>query len=247
MQSENRKIIDKNSKHFKFFVVAFSLALFAFSFTVARAVVIDPDSNQFSYLFHLYYENGRLLADRDFEFKYDIIGAGYEPPSATTEFPYRGEIINFAGEVARNFIFDPRSGDVHFTKGKVSVKAPYVADGQKAVFYNFQNEALLTVSVSESSYCNDDGICNSDRGEDSLSCPKDCRQTLPAPPITGPGGSGEEAAAKSGIIWGAIILAIGIILGAGLWLWRRRKVSALPTPPPPVGGSANSSTPNNPV
>src|SRR3989338_832655 len=224
MQSENRKIIDKNSKHFKFFVVAFSLALFAFSCTVARADVIDPDSNQFSYLFHLYYENGRLLADRDFEFKYDIIGAGYEPPSATTEFPYRGEIINFAGEVARNFIFDPRSGDVHFTKGKVSVKAPYVADGQKAVFYNFQNEALLTVSVSESSYCNDDGICNADRGEDSLSCPKDCKQSLVTPlpattPISSAGGS-------SGLMSGILYTLAGLILvGLVWWFFKRRRNS----------------------
>ena len=27
----------------------------------------------FVYLFHLYYDNGRLLADKDFEFKYDLI------------------------------------------------------------------------------------------------------------------------------------------------------------------------------
>lgn len=128
------------------------------------------------------------------------------------------------------------------------MKAPYVADGQKAVFYNAQNEALLTISVAESSYCNDDGICNADRGEDSLSCPKDCKQTLPAPPITGPEGTGVTGDAKSGIIWGAVILGIGIILGAGLWVWRKKKgVSQLP---PPTGGLPTPPappSPNNPV
>ena len=31
------------------------------------------DEGKYTYLFHLYYDNGRLVADRDFEFKYDLI------------------------------------------------------------------------------------------------------------------------------------------------------------------------------
>lgn len=219
----------------KIFLVACLFSLVSWS---ARAEMPVPSKAEFSYLFHLYYDHGQLFADRDFEFKYDVIGAPYESASAG-QFPYRGELINFAGEVADHFVFDPRGGDVHFVKGKLSIKAPYVADGQRAVFYDFQNRVLLTVPVSESSFCNDDGICNDDRGEDSLSCPKDCKQAVPVPPVKEPttGGGG----GSNGIVLSLLYLFAGIgLLGGGWWFLRRRKsaqqslnMPQMPTPPLP--------------
>lgn len=204
-------------------------------------------STDFSYLFHLYYDNGQLSADRDFQFKYDIVGAAYTQPALTTQFPYRGEILNAAGEVAGHFVFDPKQGDVKFTKGKVSVKAPYVADGEKAIFYDSQNNPVLTIFVSDSSFCNDDGICNADKGEDSLSCPKDCKQTLPAPPSVSP--LPTASAGTSSILLGVIYSIVGLVLIVFvIWLLRRKKgptsltppSASLPTPPAPP-------SPSNPV
>ncbi|HWA64601.1 MAG TPA: hypothetical protein VG866_02010, partial [Candidatus Paceibacterota bacterium] len=188
----------------------------------ARADVQDGFAPQnFSYLFHLYFSNGQLFADRDFQYKYDILASAYQAPIVTTEFPYRGDILNFSGQVGAHFVFDPRQGDTHFTEGKLSVSAPYVADGDRAVFYDSQNNPLLTISISQSSYCNDDGICNADNGEDSLSCPKDCKQTLPAPPPTQNQQSGGTD--SSGIISGLLYIGAGVVMIVGYWWYRRRR------------------------
>ncbi|MFH1230126.1 MAG: hypothetical protein V1709_01375, partial [Planctomycetota bacterium] len=155
-----------------------------------------------------------------------------------------GEIVNIVGEIAGRFEFDPKQGDVNFTKGKISVNAPYVADGQKAVFYDNQNQPVLTIPVSDSSFCNDDGICNADRGEDSLNCPKDCKQSLATPLPTSTSSTGGSNGLWSGVLYtlGGLILA-----GLGWWLFKRHHNSnnmtlppTLPTPPAPPN-------PNNPV
>src|SRR3990167_4149903 len=48
----------------------------------------------FVYLFHLYYDNGQLFADRDFQFKYDVVPETFISETLTTQFPYRGEVVN---------------------------------------------------------------------------------------------------------------------------------------------------------
>jgi len=205
--------------------------------------------NSFYYIFHLYYDNGQLSADRDFQFKYDVIPGDFIADPVNTQFPYRGEIVNLMGEIAGRFVFDPKQGDVNFSKGKILVNASYVADGQKAVFYDSQNQPVLTISVSDSSFCNDDGICNADQGEDSLSCPKDCKQGLVTPlPATPTSSSGESSGLWSGILY----TLTGLVL-AGLvwWFFKRRRNSNNMTFPPSLssGGQAlpTPPTPNNPV
>ncbi|MBI2674209.1 MAG: hypothetical protein HYX22_00520 [Candidatus Yanofskybacteria bacterium] len=197
-------------------------------------VVDDPWAPSYlSYLFHLYYDNGQLFADRDFEFKYDIIAEEFIPETLTTQFPFRGEIVDLKNRVAAEFTFDPRRGNPDFLKGKISVKAPYAPDGQKAVFYDSQGRTLLTIFVSESSFCNDDGVCNSDRGEDYLTCSNDCKETPTTNdqrPTTGGGGQG-------GMLVAAIYVLI--IAGAALggwfgWKWwkGRRELPTIPPTPP---------------
>lgn len=206
----------------------------------------DKQIPKAEYLFHLYYDNGQLSADRDFQFKYDIISEEFIQGSLTTQFPYRGEIINMLGEVADHFIFDPKQGDVNFMKGKISVKAPYVADGQKVIFYDSQNQPILTIPVSDSSFCDDDGICNSDRGEDSLSCPKDCKQSLPVPPTATPISSDDES---SGLLSGILYTLGGLILaGLGWWFFKRRKNQDTFIPPPPsLPTPPTPPSPQNPI
>ncbi len=223
----------------KKFLIIISLVFVA---AIAKADSAAPQS--FYYVFHLYYDHGNLAADRDFKYSYDVIPGELQVSAPTTNFPYRGEIINFPGEIASHFTFDPKQGDTNFVQGKITVKAPYVADAQKSIFYDAQNQPLLTISLGESSFCNDDGICNEDRGEDSLSCPKDCKQSLPAPPTTSPAPSTSNS---SGIVSGIIYTVIGIILlGVLWWLFKRGKPGSpssfppapsapLPTPPTPPG------------
>ncbi len=221
--------------------------------SLSLSVRAETEANNFYLSFHLYYDNGTLVADRDFQFVYDVIPGEYTPDAITTQFPYRGELINFAGEVAKRFSFDPKQGNADFVKGKVTVKAPYVADGERAIFYNSENQPILTIPVADSSYCNDDGICNSDRGEDSLSCPKDCTSSLTAPstaPVAVAPSSGSSA-----LVSGILYTVAGLVLLGGLWwVFKRRRTQgssadivppaqtsppSLPTQPSPPGGGNN--------
>ena len=192
-----------------------------------------------SYLFYLYYDNSQLFADRDFEFSYDVIPETFVPETFSTQFPYKGEVINLKGEVAETFQFDPRQGNPKFLKGKISVKAPYVPDGQKVVFYNNQGDALLTIFVSESSFCNDDGACNPDVGEDTKTCPNDCKTATPVPTIitTQP-----SAGNWGGMIKILIYFIIGLgVVGGGWYGWKWWKGRQAPPRLPPM-----SQFPQNP-
>lgn len=199
--------------------------------------VADKQVSSSVYLLHLYFDNGQLFADRDVQFKYDILSETFVPEILATQFPYKGEVVNLKGEVAATFQFDPRQGNPKFLKGKISVKAPYVPDGQKVNFYNTQGNQLLSIFVSESSFCNDDGVCNSAVGEDTKTCPSDCKTATPVPTIPAvlPGSGG-----ASGVLQGLIYLIIGLGLAGGFWWWKKRKSSQtmefpsnLPSPPSP--------------
>ena len=208
-------------------LLIFSIFGLLSNFAFASEYVSDTPTDQLSYLFHLYYDNGQLAADRDLEFKYDVVPEAFVPETVNAQFPYKGEIINLNSQVAGTFVFDPRRGDPSFLKGKLSVKAPYAPDGEKAVFYDNQGDALLTIFVSESSFCNDDGVCNVDNGEDENTCPADCKGVAPLPPITD-----DTSGGQSGMLMNLIYVLI--ILGAGLggwygWKWyksRQEQVSS---------------------
>jgi hypothetical protein len=195
----------------------------------SSAFAIAPSLGS-QYDFHLYFDNGQLAADRDYQFKYDVLAVPYEEPSLATNFRYLGEIIRFTGDVAATFKFDPRNGSENFKAGKISVKAPYVADAQKAIFYDPQHNPILTIPVGESSFCNDDGICNEDRGENYQTCSRDCKAAaLPAVSATPTPTS--TASSGSNLFTGILYLVIGVVLIAGFWRFLKRKSS---TPPPPA-------------
>ncbi|MBI2065442.1 MAG: hypothetical protein HYT62_05360 [Candidatus Yanofskybacteria bacterium] len=140
----------------------------------SRADSVTPaEEFPFVYLFHLYYDNGRLLADKDFEFKYDLIADQFVQPQLNTAKPFRGEVVSISGSIIGNFKFDPP-----VAKGKISVKGPHFSNAGKVNFYNDKDELLLIIQVSESSVCNEDKICNADTGESNQNCPSDCK-TVP--------------------------------------------------------------------
>jgi len=204
------------------------ITFLVFSFYILSSVRADTDNSpsSFYYVFHLYYGNGQLNTDRDFQFKYDVIPDVFVQ-APVGQFPYRGEVINFVDEISGDFKFDPKAG-------KNSVQAPYVADAQKVIFYDNQEQPVLTIPVSETSFCNDDGICNVDRGEDYLNCSKDCKNSLATPlPETAPPTPTNES---SGLLSGILYTLAGIILLGLLW-WmfkRRRGPSSLLPPAPPL-------------
>ncbi len=204
--------------------IKISVIVIAASFFLTGFVFAEGDRNPLdsSYLFFLYYDNGQLFADRDFQFKYDVIPEKFTPETPNTQFPYKGEVINLKGEIAKTFQFDPHQGNSKFLKGKISVKAPYAPDGQKVNFYDGQGNQLLSIFVSESSFCNDDGVCNADVGEDAKTCPSDCKQVLPVPVASPDILSG---AGTSGVLKGIIYLIIGLAIAGGFWWWRKRKGS----------------------
>jgi len=225
----------------KKYIFTILIILISLGSSVIAAERIDFENP--SYLFHLYYDNGQLVADRDFEFSYDVIPETFVPETFNTQFPYKGEVVNLKNEIAETFQFDPRQGNPKFLKGTLSVKAPYVPDGQKVNFYDGQGIQLLSIFVSESSFCNDDGSCNPEVGEDSKTCPNDCKAPTPVPTIitTSPGGDG------GGMLKVLIYLIIGIGVFAVGWFgwkwWKRRQEPPMmqsPTSPLPPNNNQNT-------
>ena len=209
-----------------------SIILILFIVPMASFAISSSPEDQYIYLFHLYYDNGQLLADRDYEIKYDIVAEAFVPETLNTQFPYKGEVVNLKGEIAATFQFDPRQGDPEFLKGKISVKAPYFADGQKVIFYNNQGDALLTIFVSESSFCNDDGVCNPDVGESTQTCPNDCKSATPVP-IASPDSPAGGGGLLKGVIY--LIIGLGVIGGWFGWKWwkSRQAPFSMEFPQPP--------------
>src|SRR3989344_9696960 len=140
--------------------------------------LLSEEEFPFVYLFHLYYDSGRLFADKDFEFKYDLIADQFVQPQLDTDTRYKGEVVSVSGNIIGNFKFDPP-----VDRGKISAKGQHFSNASKVNFYNDKDELLLTIQVSESSVCNEDGVCGADTGENSQNCPSDCKIT-PAITIT---------------------------------------------------------------
>ncbi len=198
-----------NKKH----KILFLLLLFLICLPAVAAERIDFENP--SYLFHLYYDNGRLLADRDFEFNYDVIPEEFVSETYNTRTPFKGEVVNLKNEIVSEFYFDPKRGDSEFVEGKIKIRAPYIPDGQKVTFFNSEGDQLLVIVVSESSFCNDDGVCNRDRGEDENTCPNDC-VVGSIPPVS------EEGLLGTMLV--ILIVSAAVLVGAGGWYtWRRWK------------------------
>ncbi len=123
----------------------------------------------FTYSFHLYLDQqSKLIKDRDFSFPFDLIAKEYDKPESGTPV-YKGEILSVRGAVLADFEFYPKTG-------KVTVEAPYFANAKTANFYNPDNVKLLEIDLAPGGpVCNEDGICNSDTGENNQNCPNDCK------------------------------------------------------------------------
>ncbi len=225
-------MIMNNFKKAKILAIIISFTILFYGQITLSADEASPWSSQFfSYRFHLYYDNGQLFADRDFEFKYDLIAEQFTPETLTTQTPYKGEIVNVQNETETTFQFDPKQGNPKFAKGKISIKGPYFADAAKANFYDDKNQLLLALDIGGSSFCNDDGTCNSDVGENYQNCPNDCKRPSPSPTYQPPAPS----------VWQNMLISIlvaAVVIVAALVIWviikRRRALASQGQGLPPI-------------
>ncbi len=206
-------------------LVIWGIGVFALADTVSR-------QDKFIYRFHLYYDNGQLLANRDFKFKYDIVSDNFIPEVISIANPFRGEVVSVINEVLYSFQFDPQKGNLAFKKGGVAVDAPYFADAAKVNFYDDKNLLLLALDVSGSSFCNDDGTCNSDVGENYQNCPNDCPKPATPTPVPSVTPSAGISSLKLILIFaGAAVLIVVIWV---VWAIIRKRKSGGGTLPPEV-------------
>lgn len=217
-------------------------------FSASALTKPGPDANvdNLSYAFYLYYDNGQLFADRDYEVKYDVVEEAFTSESSGGTGIYRGEIINLKSEIAKTFAFDPQKSNPGFTVGKILVKGPYVSDGMKAQFYNDQGELSVSMFVNAASICNDDGSCNSAAGENEKSCPSDCKRPRATPIPQVP----EQTSSLLGDFdWVTISIyaAGGVGVAVGAWFgwkwWKKRKEENFQIPPPSAPPSSMSPLP----
>lgn len=233
----------------KFKNIIIPTLLFVLSFSVSLAVTKpDPaqDLSSLSYVFYLYYDNGQLFGDRDYPVKYDILNETFVLQVVAPGF-YKLEILNSNSEVVETIQFDPRQGNPSFTVGKAQIKAPYVANGQRAVFYNDQGTQLVNLFIFEGALCNDDGSCSLGQGENENTCPSDCvkKTTTPLPVSPIPLEEGFDMLNIITYVVGGLLVAVGAWFG---WKWwqKKKEESFLPppaSPPAPPALPTQGSTP----
>ncbi len=202
-----------------------------------------PDSNidNLSYVFYLYYDNGQLFADRDYEIKFDLVNEVFSPESPNEAVAYKGEIVNFKSEVVKTFKFDPQKGDVNFKSGKLMVRGPYVPNALSAKFYNNQNQPLVTMFISVASICNDDGFCDSVAGENEKTCANDCKKprATPTPAVIQDDSSGFLGGFDLNTVLIYVVGGAGVAVLAWLgWKWWKKKRGESFMPPPSGGSPA---------
>lgn len=158
----------------KLFALILALTLIA-PFSFASAFIEDDRS---FYIFHLQFKQDVLSQNTDAKFAYDIIPGVYETTKSSGDF--YGEIVSGRKITLMRFWFDKPTTFVP-AEGKsiLDIRAPFFANADHVTFFSASGKKLFTISVSGSSFCNDNGVCNKDVGESSLNCPNDC------PPIPG--------------------------------------------------------------
>ena len=190
-------------------------------------VFASRDDGVYTYVFHLYFDNGKLVPDRDFKFSFDLVAASYKRPSPEVVTGYSLELISTQGAKLFTVKFTPPSA-----RGKLTLQAQYFADAKTANFYNAQNQLLLAIDLAPSGpVCNDNGSCQTEVGENDKNCPSDCLvaavsltpepSAVVTPTPAGPS-SGYSLLTYSLVI---LILLILTVVVWFFWRWRKNRVA----------------------
>ncbi|KKR08623.1 MAG: hypothetical protein UT43_C0018G0004 [Parcubacteria group bacterium GW2011_GWC1_39_29] len=180
-----------------------------------------PSLTGYYYQFHLYYNNGVLVNDRDFKYSYDVIPGLYIQSGVQTAYPYVIEIISISGVKLTEVEFDPGVQLTGKTVGKLTVTAPYFANAKDVNIYDSQNKILISIPVSETSFCNDDKICDSDVGENYNNCPNDCTSSSLLAVTPSPSATAVPETDKTSSLLSAILYILGgLAIAGGYFGWR---------------------------
>lgn len=157
------------------------IALFAFMlpFSTSYANVDDDD---WTYFFHLEYKQGILAVEEGVAYPYDSIPVYFDGPTdkvSAEQMDFYGIIVSGKGVKLAYFGFNkPETTVAALGKSVFIAKAPFYANASRVDFYQRSGKKLFTISVSGSSFCDDNNKCNSNVGENYRNCPNDC----PPPP-----------------------------------------------------------------
>ena len=125
---------------------------------------VDFQDAGFTYLFRLYFDNGKLIGDRDFNPPFELIAQEYQLPTSVVS-SYQGEIISVRDVKLASF---PVAINPTNFKGKVSAYAPYFPNAKTANFYNSDGTLISSIDLAPGgSVCNEDGVCGADTGENN--------------------------------------------------------------------------------
>ncbi len=156
------------------------LLIFTFLTPVFASANVDDDI--WIYVFKLEYVQGILSPEKGPSIAYDLIPTAYEEKVPASSGDYYGIVLTSKGKEDARFGFNkPTTQNVSSGKSLLSVRAPYFANADHVSFYGHDGKHLFDISVKGSSFCNDNGSCNADAGENYLNCPNDCP---PPPPVS---------------------------------------------------------------
>jgi hypothetical protein len=134
------------------------------------------------YVFHLEEKSGVLAVNSSEKFAYDTIpmewGGGMEDGA------YYGEIVSGRGVSLKKVWFTPTLQVEAQNKKIIDLEAPYFANARDITFYKKDSTKLFSISLRASSFCNDDGKCNIEVGENYGNCANDCVRPDDAPIFT---------------------------------------------------------------
>jgi hypothetical protein len=172
----------------------------------------DEFGTGFLYEFPLTWENGRVvMADR-----YTITSGN---ASALVTGSWTLIILDGARQPIERYLFDPSAMAVD---GALSLKIPKESRGATAVIVDGAGAQTAEFDLRWSRVCDDDGVCQSDAGEDRKNCPTDCGGYSGAEQSRTAGTATIASAIDTGTRFGGILLrlslgAAGLILLIGAW------------------------------
>lgn len=146
--------------------------------------MVDEDIWIYSFNFEM--KQGVLAINSDEKFPYRIRPMAYEGSGLIDNFDFYGTITSGRGIKLAQFGFNKPTTEVAaLGKSVFTVDAPYFANADHITVYKSGGAKLLTISVKNNSFCNDDNKCN-DEIENYRNCPNDCPAPVNIEPATPP-------------------------------------------------------------
>ena len=231
----NSKFLKKNNSLVTRIILLLTFVGSLFIYNTNLVLGQQDNSSEKFILIHLFFNAGNLVTDRDFAVPYEIISSSdleklsfEEDEENEAKDIYRGEIISFQDKTLSTFEFSPSKNRVDrsisassFNIGKVSLITAYYPQAKEINFYEpSTSNKIISVSVEREALCNENKICESERGESGFTCPSDCISS-PTPIPDSQASSGSNVGKWVGIV---LYIVGGIVLAVIAWfLYKSRQ------------------------